>query len=221
MQDLWNRVDKRLEELLIRPEENLSAALESNRTDGLPSIDVSPLFGKLLGMLISISGSRRVLEVGTLGGYSTAWMARALPQDGHLITLELSPHHAKVAQANLVAAGVQDRVEIRVGPAADSLRALHEANADPFDFIFLDADKRSMPIYLDWSLKLSRKGTIIVADNVVRDGRILDANTKDEDTQGTQRFLELAGANPRLQITALQTVGIKDHDGFAIAVVIS
>jgi predicted O-methyltransferase YrrM len=221
MQDLWKRVDQRLEELLIRPEENLSAALESNRADGLPSIDVSPLFGKLLGMLIAISGARRVLEVGTLGGYSTTWMARALPADGHLITLELNPHHAEVARANLSNAGVQDQVEIRIGPAAESLRTLHQENAAPFDFIFLDADKRSMPIYLDWSLKLSRKGTIIVADNVVRDGRILETNTKDEDTQGTRRFLELAGADPRLHITALQTVGIKDHDGFAIAVVIS
>ena len=220
-QDLWNRVDQRLEELLIRPEENLSAAVESNRANGLPSIDVSPLFGKLLGMLIGISGARHVLEVGTLGGYSTIWMARALPEDGHVITLELDPHHAEVAQSNLVRVGVSDRVDIRVGPAAESLRKLHEEGADPFDFIFLDADKRSMPIYLDWSLKLARKGTIIVADNVVRDGRILDTDTTDQDTQGTRRFLELAGANPRLHITALQTVGIKDHDGFAIAVVLN
>jgi predicted O-methyltransferase YrrM len=220
-QDLWNRVDQRLEQLLIHPEENLSAALESNRSDGLPSIDVSPLFGKFLGLLVGISGARRLLEVGTLGGYSTAWMARALPQDGHLITLELNPHHAEVARKNLARAGVLDQVDIRVGPAAESLRALYEANADPFDFIFLDADKRSMPIYLDWSLKFSRKGTIIVADNVVRDGRILDADTKDEDTQGTRRFLELAGSNPRLRVTALQTVGVKEHDGFAIAVVLN
>jgi predicted O-methyltransferase YrrM len=219
-QDLWNRVDQRLEQLLIRPEENLSAALESNRADGLPSIDVSPLFGKFLGMLIAISGARRVLEVGTLGGYSTTWMARALPKDGHLVTLELNPHHAEVAQANLARAGVLDRVEVRVGPAAESLRKLQEEGAKPFDLIFLDADKRSMPIYLDWSLKLARKDTIIVADNVVRDGRILDADTKDEDTQGTRRFLELAGSNPHLSITALQTVGIKEHDGFAIAVVV-
>ena len=219
MKDLWNRVDRRLEELLIRPEENLSAALESNRADGLPSIDVSPLFGKFLGMLISISGARRVLEVGTLGGYSTTWMARALPEDGHLVTLELNSHHAEVAQANLKRAGVLDRVDVRVGPAADSLRKLQEEGAKPFDLIFLDADKRSMPVYLDWSLKLAHKGTIIVADNVVRNGKILDADTKDEDTQGTRRFLELAGANPRLRITALQTVGIKDHDGFAITIV--
>jgi predicted O-methyltransferase YrrM len=221
MQDLWKRVDQHLEGLMIRPEENLSEALESNRADGLPSIDVSPLFGKLLGMLITISGARRVLEVGTLGGYSTTWMARALPADGHLITLELNPHHAEVARANLSRAGVQDQVEILIGPAAESLRKLHEANTVPFDFIFLDADKRSMPIYLDWSLKLAHKGTIIIADNVVRDGRILDAKTADEDTKGTQRFLELAGANPNLQVTALQTVGIKDHDGFAIAVVLN
>lgn len=221
MQDLWNRVDRRLEELLIRPEENLSAALESNRADGLPSIDVSPLFGKFLGMLIGISGARRILEVGTLGGYSTTWMARALPEDGRVITLELDPHHAQVAQANLARTGVLNRVEVHVGPAAESLHKLREEGVDPFDFIFLDADKRSMPLYLDWSLKLARKGTIIVADNVVRDGRILDADTEDEDTQGTLRFLELAGSNPRLQITALQTVGVKDHDGFAIAIVVN
>jgi predicted O-methyltransferase YrrM len=219
-QDLWNRVDQRLEELLIHPEENLSAALESNRADGLPSIDVSPLFGKFLGILITISGARRVLEVGTLGGYSTTWMARALPEDGRVVTLELNPHHAKVAQANLKRADVLDRVEIRVGPATESLRKLQDEDVEPFDFIFLDADKRSMPVYLDWSLKLARKGTLIVADNVVRDGKILDADTKDEDTRGTRRFLELAGANPRLQVTALQTVGIKQHDGFAIAVVL-
>jgi len=221
MQALWNRVDQRLEELLIHPEENLSAALESNRADGLPSIDVSPLFGKFLSLLIGISGAHRVLEVGTLGGYSTTWMAKALPKDGHVITLELNPHHAEVARANLKRAGVLNRVDVRVGPAAESLRTLHSEGAEPFDFIFLDADKRSMPIYLDWSLKLARKGTLIVADNVVRDGKILDADTKDEDTRGTQRFLELAGANPRLQVTALQTVGIKQHDGFAIAVVLS
>jgi predicted O-methyltransferase YrrM len=219
-QDLWNRVDQRLEELLIHPEENLSAALESNRADGLPSIDVSPLFGKFLSLLIGISGAHRVLEVGTLGGYSTTWMAKALPEDGHVITLELNPHHAEVARANLKRAGVLNRVDVRVGPAAESLRKLQEESAEPFDFIFLDADKRSMPVYLDWSLKLARKGTIIVADNVVRDGRIVDAHTKDEDTQGTKRFLELAGANPRLRVTALQTVGIKQHDGFAIAVVL-
>lgn len=219
MQDLWNRVEWRLEELLIRPEESLSAALESNRDGGLPSIDVSPLFGKFLGLLIGISGARRVLEIGTLGGYSTAWMARALPEDGRVVTLELNPHHAEIARANLARAEVADRVEIRVGPAVESLRELHTEGAEPFDFIFIDADKKSMPIYLDWSLKLARKGTILVADNVVRDGKVLDADSTDEDVQGTRRFLELAGAHPRLRVTALQTVGVKEYDGFAMAVV--
>lgn len=221
MQELWNSVDRRLEELLIRPEENLSSALESNRADGLPSIDVSPLFGKFLGLLIRISGARRVLEIGTLGGYSTAWIARALPRDGQVVTLELNRHHAEVARANLAHAGVVDRVEIRVGPAIESLRDLQEEGAEPFDFIFIDADKKSMPVYLDWSLKLAHTGTILVADNVVREGKILDADSTDEDVQGTRRFLELAGASPRLHVTALQTVGVKEHDGFAMAVVLS
>lgn len=221
MQELWNRVDRRLEELLIGPEESLSAALESNREGGLPSIDVSPLFGKFLGLLIGISDTRRVLEIGTLGGYSTTWMARALPEDGHVVSLELNPHHAEVARANLARAGVMDRVEIRVGPAIESLRELQEEGVEPFDFIFIDADKKSMPVYLDWSLKLARRGTILVADNVVREGKILDADSTDEDVQGTRRFLELAGSNPRLRVTALQTVGVKEHDGFAVVVVLS
>ncbi|HEX8812733.1 MAG TPA: O-methyltransferase [Terracidiphilus sp.] len=221
MQELWNSVDRRLEELLIRPEESLSVALESNRADGLPSIDVSPLFGKFLGLLIGISGACRVLEIGTLGGYSTAWMARALPEDGHVVTLELNPHHAEVARANLASAGVLGRVEIRVGPAVESLRELQQEGADSFDFIFIDADKKSMPIYLDWSLKLAHKGTILVADNVVREGKVLDADSTDEDVRGTRRFLELAGSNPRLHVTALQTVGVKEYDGFAVAVVLS
>jgi predicted O-methyltransferase YrrM len=221
MQELWNHVDRRLEELLIRSEENLSGALELNREGGLPSIDVSPLFGKFLGLLIGISGARRVLEIGTLGGYSTAWMARALPEDGHVTTLELDPHHAEVARANLARAGVLNRVEIRVGPAAESLRELQEEGTEPFDFIFLDADKKSMPVYLDWSLKLARKGSILVADNVVREGKVLDAESTDEDVQGTRSFLKLAGSNPRLRITALQMVGVKEYDGFAVAVVLS
>jgi predicted O-methyltransferase YrrM len=221
VQELWNSVDRRLEELLIRPEESLSVALESNRADGLPSIDVSPLFGKFLGLLIGISGACRVLEIGTLGGYSTAWMARALPEDGHVVTLELNPHHAEVARANLASAGVLGRVEIRVGPAVESLRELQQEGADSFDFIFIDADKKSMPIYLDWSLKLAHKGTILVADNVVREGKVLDADSTDEDVRGTRRFLELAGSNPRLHVTALQTVGVKEYDGFAVAVVLS
>jgi predicted O-methyltransferase YrrM len=217
---LWTEVDRYFADQLIPPNAHLDAALAANHAAGLPSIDVSPLQGRFLELLIRISGARRVLEMGTLGGYSTIWMARALPNDGKLVTLEFSPHHAAVAQANLAAAGLSDRVEIRIGPANDSLKQLVAEGAAPFDFIFIDADKQGYPEYLEGALKLSRIGTLIVADNVVRDGKVIDPKSKDENVRGVQRFTEMLAAEPRLSATVLQTVCVKGYDGFAIAVVI-
>jgi predicted O-methyltransferase YrrM len=219
MDKIWAEVDGYLSNLLAPHDAALTRALDANQASGLPSIDVPPLLGKFLDVMIRIAGARRVLEIGTLGGYSTIWMARALPPDGRLITLELEPKHAEIARANLQAAGVLDRVDIRVGPAVDSLRALHESGAAPFDLIFLDADKQSLPDYLEWSLKLSRAGTVIIADNVVRDGKVIDPATTDPQVRGVQRLLELAAKEPRLNTTAIPTVGARGFDGFALAVV--
>jgi predicted O-methyltransferase YrrM len=171
-------------------------------------------------VMVRSCGARRVLEIGTLGGYSTIWMARALPPDGRVITLELEPRHAEIARENLREAGVLDRVDIRVGRALDSLEKLHAGGAAPFDLVFIDADKQSMPEYLEWSLKLSRPGTVIVADNVVRDGKVLDLESTDPQVRGVQRFLEMAAREPRLSATAIPTVGARGYDGFAVAVVL-
>lgn len=221
MKKVWSQVDAYLDGLLAPADPALAAALDSNRDAGLPSIDVPASLGKFLAMLVQIAGARRVLEVGTLGGYSTIWMARALPVDGRLVTLELKPENAAIARANLARAGILDRVEIRVAPALDSLRNLVAGGAAPFDLIFLDADKKSLPDYLDWSLKLARPGTVILADNVVRDGKVLDADSGDPDVEGVRRFLEDAAKNPRLSATALQTVGARGYDGFAVVRVLS
>jgi predicted O-methyltransferase YrrM len=221
MDKIWADVDNYLSHLLAPHDDALTRALDANQASGLPSIDVPPLLGKFLDVMIRISGARRVLEIGTLGGYSTIWMARALPPDGRLITLELESKHAEIARANLHAAAVMDRVDIRVGPAVDSLRALHATGAAPFDLIFLDADKQSLPEYLEWSLKLSRTGTVIIADNVVRDGKVTDPATTDPQVRGVQRFLELAANEPRLSTTAIPTVGARGYDGFSISVVLA
>jgi predicted O-methyltransferase YrrM len=216
---VWTEVDRYFGELLAPSNEMLDAALAANRQAGLPAIDVSPLQGKFLGFLVRISGARRILEIGTLGGYSTLWMARALPEDGRIVTLEVDPRHADVARANLAHAGVGDQVELIVGPAIESLRALKESGCDPFDLIFIDADKESYPKYLDWALKLSRTGTVIVADNVVREGKVIEPECDDPRVQGVRRFAEFLAAEPRLSATVLQTVGVKGYDGFALAVV--
>jgi predicted O-methyltransferase YrrM len=221
MQELWAAVDHYFGDLLAPEDKEYSAILAANRDAGLPPIDVPALLGKFLDLLIRISGGRRVLEIGTLGGYSTIWLARALPADGQVVTLEIDPHHAEIARANLKAAGVLDRVEVRVAPALDSLRELHAAGAAPFDLVFIDADKKSMPEYLDWSLKLSRPGTIIVADNVVRDGKVIEPDNPDDNIQGVRRMTEMMAAEPRLRATAIQTVGARGHDGFAVAVVLN
>ncbi|MGA2833801.1 MAG: O-methyltransferase [Terracidiphilus sp.] len=220
MQNLWTEVDRYFCDLLAPADEKLEAALAANRQAGLPTIDVSPLQGKFLDILVRISGARRILEIGTLGGYSTICMARALPEGGRIVTLEVNPRHADVARANLLNAGVLDRVDIHVGRAIDTLPILASSGAGPFDLIFIDADKPSNSDYLAWALKLSRPGTLIVTDNVVRDGRVVQAESADADVQCVRRFTEMMAAEPRLSATVLQTVGVKGYDGFALAVVL-
>ena len=216
----WTAVDRYIGERLAPSDPALEAALEANAAAGLPAIDVSPIQGKLLHVLALTKGSRRILEIGTLGGYSTIWMARALPAGGRLVTLEAEPKHAKVARANLKRAGVSGKVDIRVGPAADSLAQLVKRRAAPFDLIFIDADKEGIPAYICWALKLAKRGTLIVIDNVVREGAILDPASKDPDIQGIRAMFEMLAAEPRLSATAIQTVGTKKWDGLAMAVVV-
>ena len=211
----WQRVDGYLADLLVGDDPALAAALAANAAAGLPAIDVSPLQGKLLHLLARLAGARRILEIGTLGGYSTIWLARALPDGGRLVTLEAERRHAEVARANIARAGLADRVELIPGPALDTLPTLE----GPFDLVFIDADKRSNPDYLAWALRLSRPGAVIVCDNVIRDGAITDATSRDPGVVGTRRFLEMLAAEPRLSATAVQTVGAKGWDGFAIAIV--
>jgi len=218
-QNLWNAVDRYLSDKLISPDQRIEDALEANACAGLPAIDVAPNQGKLLHLLARIQGASRILEIGTLGGYSTIWLARALPPTGQLITLELQPKHAAVAQSNIQRAGLSSLVDIRVGPALDSLAALHAEKPAPFDFIFIDADKENNPHYLDWAVKLSRPGTLILTDNIVRDGAIIENDNKDPRVIGTRTFLEKLGKDPRLDATAIQTVGVKGYDGFAAAIV--
>jgi predicted O-methyltransferase YrrM len=218
---IWTQVDDYFCNLLASPDDNFDAALKANQQAGLPQIDVTRLQGKFLEFLVRISGARCILEIGTLGGYSTLWLARALPGDGRIVTLELDPHHAEVARANLENAGVLDSVDLIVGPAIETLPALRDSAAAPFDLVFIDADKQSYPEYLRWALKLSRPGTVIVADNVVRQGKVIESDSDDPNVQGVRRFTELVAAEPRLSATVLQTVGVKGYDGFALAVVLS
>ena len=212
----WQRVDGYLAGLLIGRDEALDAALAANAAAGLPAIDVSPLQGKLLYILARIAGARRILEIGTLGGYSTIWLARALPEGGRLVTLEAEPRHAEVARGNIARAGLADRVELVLGPALDTLPT-HPAG--PFDLVFIDADKRRNPDYLAWALRLARPGAVIVCDNVIRDGAITDASSGYLGVVGTRRFLDQLAADRRLTATTVQTVGAKGWDGFAIAIV--
>lgn len=212
-------VDAWIEAKLLGADPALFAALAANEAGGLPAIDVAPVQGKLLHLLARMAAARRILEIGTLGGYSTIWLARALPPDGRLVTLELDPHHAAVAQANLAQAGVAAQCEIRVGPAADSLAALEAEGQAPFDLVFIDADKEGNVAYLRAALGLSRPGTTIVVDNVVREGGILDPASGDPRIVGTRALFDAVAAEPRLCATALQTVGAKPWDGFLIALV--
>jgi predicted O-methyltransferase YrrM len=219
MRDTWSSVDEYLTELLIPHDAALAAALEASAAAGMPAISVSPAQGKLLALLVHLMGARRILELGTLGGYSTIWMARALPRDGRLLSLEINPAHAAVATANVNRAGLGDRVTIQVGPARDALRALAAAQEAPFDLVFIDADKPGYPEYLALILPLVREGSLIIADNVVRDGAVADANATDPNVQAVRRYHELVAANRRLDATVLQTVGVKGYDGLSFAVV--
>jgi predicted O-methyltransferase YrrM len=215
--EVWAAVDRYLGDLLKLDDPVLDAALHASVAAGLPEIQVSALQGRLLHMIAQVHGARRILEIGTLGGYSTIWLARALPPDGRLISLELEPRHAEVARANVERAHLSDRVEVRVGPAVDSLAKLHAEYSAPFDLIFIDADKESYPEYLTWALRLSRAGTLIIADNVIRNGTIVEPLHPDPRVQAIRRFWEQLAAEARLTTAPIQLVGSKGYDGWAIA----
>ena len=218
-QALWTAVDRYIVESLIPSDPILEESLRANAEAHLPSIDVAPNQGKLLHLLARIQGSRRILEIGTLGGYSTIWLARALPPDGKLVTLEVDPNHARVATANIQRAGLSSKVELRLGPALESLSQLHAEASPPSTSSSWTPTSQNNAAYLEWSLRLSRPGTVIVCDNVVREGGIIDPDSTDPMIQGTRHLFELLTANPRIDATGLQTVGTKGHDGFILGVV--
>lgn len=215
-QDLWTAVDDYISAKMIAPDEALDAAVKASRAAGLPDIAVAPNQGKLLQLMARMAGARRILEVGTLGGYSAIWLARALPLGGKLVSLEYNPKHAEVARANLARAGLTDVAEVITGPAIETLPKLDS----PFDFVFIDADKPSNADYFRWAVTLSRKGSVIVVDNVVRDGEVIDPKG-DAAVQGVRRLNDLVASEPRVSATTIQTVGAKGHDGLLIAVVVS
>ena len=215
----WTAVDGYINGLLVPPDPVVEAAIKASVAAGLPPISVSPSQGKLLQLLAQIQQAQNILEIGTLGGYSTIWLARALPAGGRLITLELDPKHAEVARANFARAGLSGIIELRLGSALDTLPQLVAEGRGPFDLIFIDADKQGYPDYFAWALKLSRRGTVIIADNVVRNGTVVDAASSDPLVQGVRRFNELVAAEPRVSATEIQTVGSKGYDGFAIMLV--
>jgi predicted O-methyltransferase YrrM len=217
--ELWTNVDSYLVSILAPSDAVLDAALADSAAGDLPQINVAPNQGKLLELLARINGSRRILEIGTLGGYSTIWLARALPTDGTLVTLELEPHHADVARINIDRAGLGELVDIRTGPAAESLRSMIDEGVEPFDFVFIDADKEGYAEYFSLTLKLSHPGTVIVADNVVREGGVIDPHNADERVIGIRKFLDTVKGDQRVSGTAVQTVGSKGYDGFALFVV--
>jgi len=216
----WTVVDRYLDDLFVPPDAVLDAALRATATAGMPPHHVAPNQGKFLHLLARAVGARTILEIGTLGGYGTIWLARALPADGRLITLEAEPRHAEVARENIARAGLAGIVEVRVGPALETLPRLEAEGLGPFDLIFIDADKPNNPGYLRWALKLSRPGSLIVVDNVVRGGAVIDGGSEDPGVQGVRRLNELLAGEPRLSATAIQTVGSKGYDGFAIALVL-
>ncbi len=217
--ELWNTVDRYIAGLLAPSDPALDAALKTSANAGLPAISVSPNQGKLLQLLAKLRGARNILEIGALGGYSTIWLARALPAGGRLTTLEVNPKHAEIALANVAQAGLSQSVELRLGPALETLPQLAAEKRGPFDLIFIDADKPNIPDYFAWALRLSEPGTLIIIDNVVRNGEVVDAANHDAGIQGVRRLYELLAAEPRVSATAIQTVGSKGYDGFAMAVV--
>src|SRR6185437_10847643 len=213
---LWKSVDDYLAEKLLPEDPALKGAIERNTAEGLPAIDVSALQGRFLYLLARLHGARRILEIGTLGGYSTICLARALPADGKLISLELEEKHARVARQNIIAAGLTERVEIRVGPALESLTRLQAEKAGPFDFVFIDADKPNTGPYFERAMEMCRSGSVIIADNVVRKGLLADAMSKDANVQGMRRFIDTVAKDRRVEATTLQTVGAKGYDGFTL-----
>jgi predicted O-methyltransferase YrrM len=215
----WEAVDRFIADHFVEEDAALQAALAESAKAGLPAINVAPNQGKLLMLLAQAMSARKILEIGTLGGYSTIWLARALPPEGRLVTLEANADYAKIARANIARAGLAERVELRVGRAQETLPKLEAEGAGPFDLIFIDADKPSTPEYFQWAVKLSRKGSLIVVDNVVREGAVLDAQSDNPHVKGLRRFYALAASDPRVTGTALQTVGAKGHDGLAILLV--
>jgi predicted O-methyltransferase YrrM len=218
-QQLWTSVDDYITQLFVQSDLIMQETLAASEAAGLPSISVAPNEGKLLMLLAQLCGARNILEIGTLGGYSTIWLARGMASEGSLITLEANPKHAEVARLNIARAGFTNRVEVRVGPARDTLPQLATEGRSPFDLIFIDADKEGYPEYLAWALKLARPGALIIADNVIRDGKILDPADTDPRVQGARRFNQLLAEEPRVKATVIQTVGGKGHDGMAIAIV--
>jgi predicted O-methyltransferase YrrM len=217
--EIWTAVDRYYQDLIIKPDPRFQGIIQNSLEAGLPAIHIPPSLGALLELLVIGIRAKRVLEIGTLGGYSTAWMARGLPPDGKLITLEIDPDHAEVAKANLAVFDFSTKVEIRVGNALNSLKEMAESEVEPFDFIFIDAEKNQYSQYLDWSIKLSHPGTMMVADNVVRRGEIINVTSADPSVKGIREFNQTVSENPRLKVTVLQTVSAKRYDGFSLLVV--
>lgn len=219
MEEQWAEVDRYITETLVSPDAALDAALEASSLAGLPQIAVAPNQGKLLGMLARLRGARKILEIGTLGGYSTIWLARSLAPGGRLVTLEADEKHATVARANIARAGLGELVDVRLGPALETLPRLRSEGEGPFDFIFIDADKPNIPSYFAWSLKLATPGAVIVVDNVIRDGAVIDASSADPSVRGVRKLNEMLSSDPRVTATTIQTVGSKGWDGLTIAIV--
>lgn len=220
-QATWSAVEAYVKDCVIMPDDALERSLIKSAEAGLPEIQVPPGLGKLLHLLVRSIGAKRILEVGTLGGYSAIWMARGLADGGKLITLERDPHHAKVARDNIAHAGLSDRVELIEGPALETLETIAAKNDGPFDLVFIDADKQSNADYFAWAVKLARVGSIIIVDNVVRDGEVIDADSKDENIQGVRRLNDLIASESRVSATTIQTVSGKGYDGFTLATVVA
>lgn len=218
-QDLWSAVDRYIDDLVVEPDEVFDGVRADANAAGLPEISVSASQGKFLYLLARLAGARRILELGTLAGFSGIWLARALPADGQLVTIEVDPAHAAVARRSFERAGVASRVDLRLGPAVDVLAQLVGERVEPFDMVFIDADKQNYAAYLDLSIRLARPGTLIVADNVIRDGRVVDEKVTDPSVEGIRQFMSALSRDPRLTATAIQTVGVKGYDGFAFAIV--
>ncbi len=219
MSDTWNAVDDYISGLVVKPDAALDAALKSTAAAGMPPIAVSAAQGKLLHLIARMIGAERILEIGTLGGYSTIWMARALPAKGRIISLEIDPRHAEVARANLARAGVDSVAEVRIGPALDTLPKLADEEIGPFDLVFIDADKANIPGYFRWGTKLSRPGGVIIVDNVIRNGAVLDQSGQDANVAGVRKLNELLSTAADVTATTIQTVGSKGYDGFTLAIV--